>query len=379
MKKKYSLKKQSSLKKKCSFLLACSILFSLLTSCNNPGPDSSAGVEDPLVIPYSQYNPLTGYEKDENYPEGQRPVAIMINNIYDALPQRGISGADIIYEMVTEGGITRIMAVYTDYRAVTMTGPVRSARDQFIQLMLPLNAIYVHIGTSIYATEMLNYYSYQNIDGIYLGSTAFFFDAERAKSKDSEHCWYTNGELIMSGIAQVHIDDRGTLAPVFNFVTPDAPRVVPEGGEAKNVSFNFSGYIDAAFTYNEETMLYLKSEFNIPQIDDNVGTQIGFTNVFVLGTNVTFKPDDFCTDFDFSSGTGYYFTGGRYVAIQWSKGDPLAPLVFTNLDGTPLEVNCGTSYVAFIDYKHLDEIVITGAVVGTDLPDESTPAESTAE
>jgi Protein of unknown function (DUF3048). len=371
------LKKLSISKRNYAFLLACLILISTFASCKKTELGSSSENSNSEEIPYSQYNPLTGLEKDDTYPEGQRPVAIMINNIYDALPQRGISGADIIYEMVTEGGITRIMAVYTDYRTVPMTGPVRSARDQFIQLMMPLNAIYVHIGTSVYATEMLNYYSYQNIDGIYLGSTAFYFDTERAKSKDSEHCWYTNGELILSGMQQVNIDSSGTLRPVFNFVPPTDPLVIPEGGEARIVSFRFSGYIDAAFAYNEESGLYLKSEFNMPQVDDNVGIQLGFNNVFVLGTNVSFKPDDFCTDFDFSSGTGYYFTGGRYVAIRWEKGDPLAPLVLTNLDGTPLQVNCGTSYVAFINYTHLNEISITGAVVETPAADiivEDAPA-----
>ncbi len=333
--------------------------------------------DDSDEIPYSEYNPLTGYRKDETYPEEQRPVAIMINNIYDSLPQRGLSSADIIYEMVTEGGITRIMAVYTDYRTVPMTGPVRSARDQFIQLMFPLNAIYVHIGTSIYATEMLNYYAYQNIDGIYLGSTAFYFDTERAKDRDTEHCWYVNGDLITAGIAQVGISDQGALRPVFNFIDPTAESVVLEGGEAANIAFRFSGYTDAAFTYDPITNRYFKFEFGIPQIDDNNGQQISFDNVFVLGTDVNFKPDDFCTDFDFSSGTGYYFTGGKFIAIKWEKGEPLDPLVLTNLDGTPLEVNCGQSYVAFIDYRHLNDISITGAATdpsNEDATEEVAPA-----
>lgn len=340
-------------------MLLLALLASVFTGCKKNDSGTVVGGE----VPYSAYNPLTGYKKDSSYPEGQRPAAVMVNNLYDALPQSGISSADIIYEMVTEGGITRLMAVFTDYKTMPLTGPVRSARDQFIQLMLPLNALYVHIGTSTYASEMLNYYSYQDIDGIYLGSSAFYFDSERAKSKASEHCWYTNWEMLSAGLAKISLSDQGSLASVFHFTDPDGAKIMPEGGEAKNVSFRFSGYVDAAFTYNEAAGQYLKSEFGIPQMDVASNSQLAFNNLFILGTNVTFKPDGFCTDFDFSSGTGYYFTEGKYEKIKWKKGEPTDPLVLTTTSGKELTVNCGKSYVAFVDYDQLDKISITGAAV----------------
>lgn len=348
------------MKKQIACLLALTLCLGLFSGCKKEdGQGEVVGDE----IPYSEYNPLTGYKKDENYPEGQRPAAVMINNLYDALPQSGISSADIIYEMVTEGGITRLMAVYTDYKTMPLTGPVRSARDQFIQLMLPLNAIYVHIGSSTYADEMLNYYSYQDIDGIYLGSSAFYFDTERAKSKASEHCWYTNWEMLGAGLEKIGLSDRGSLRPVFHFADPDGARITPAGGEAKNISFRFSGYVGAVFTYDEASRQYLKSEFDIPQMDIGSSAQLGFDNLFILGTDVTFKPDDFCTDFDFSEGTGYYFTNGKYERIKWKKGDPTAPLLLTTEKGKELTVNCGKSYVAFVDYSQLENISITGAAV----------------
>ena len=63
------------------------------------------------------------------------------------MPQSGISQADIIYEAVTEGGVTRLMALYSNLSKVPYVGPVRSARTQFVEMMLPLNAVYVHIGS----------------------------------------------------------------------------------------------------------------------------------------------------------------------------------------------------------------------------------------
>ena len=74
-----------------------------------------------------------------------RPVAIMINNIGEAMPQSGIGQADVIYEMVVEGGITRLMAVFSDYSGLEKIGQVRSARQYYVRAAEQLDAIFCHI------------------------------------------------------------------------------------------------------------------------------------------------------------------------------------------------------------------------------------------
>lgn len=154
-----------------------------------------------------------GWTRRDDLPDGQRPVAIMINNVQAALPQTGIGSADVIYEMETEGGITRMMAVYSDYTKVRWSGRCARRGTSSSSLVLPLNAIFVHIGGSTYANEMLNYYQYQDIDGLYLGLTAFVFDEDRYQNqgKAQEHCWYTSAELIGQGIGAV--SNLSTTAP----------------------------------------------------------------------------------------------------------------------------------------------------------------------
>ena len=100
------------MKRMLSFLLCALLLCSLLAGCGGGAANSAPARPD--TLPDYNPNPLTGLEKDAGYPYGQRPIAVMINNIKDSLPQSGISGADLMYEMVTEGGITRMMAVYSD-------------------------------------------------------------------------------------------------------------------------------------------------------------------------------------------------------------------------------------------------------------------------
>lgn len=349
-------------KRLLSLLLACVLAMGALAGCGGSSTPSSAGPAEPTATPQPvtvyNYNLLTGEDKPADLPDGQRPVAIMINNVQAALPQTGIGSADVIYEMETEGGITRMMAVFSDYTKVPLVGPVRSARDQFIQFVLPLNAIFVHIGGSTYANEMLNYYKYQDIDGMYLGTTSFVFDEERYKTKAQEHCWYTNADLIQSGISTVStIPTTGTLTPLFQFAAKGA---VTLPTAAKEIAFRFSGYGDAAFHYDAETGLYQKSIYGSPQLDVGTGAQLAFQNVFVLYANVGHKPDTELTDFDLSSGKGYYFTGGNYTPVTWSKDGDEAPLKVTGADGKELAVAPGKSYIAVVSNTQEATLSIDG-------------------
>ncbi len=120
-------------------------------------PAPSASLETPDIVRYD-INPLTGKEPVEGQAEGTRPLAVMVDNASAALPQTGISLADVIYETETEGGITRFMALFSDPNSVVAIGPVRAVRSQFAEFAMAQNAILVNIGSSGYARELLNYY-----------------------------------------------------------------------------------------------------------------------------------------------------------------------------------------------------------------------------
>ena len=138
-------------KRLLSAALAAALLFTL-TACGKKeepaqsaasGSDASASTpaetpdppqEEPVTEPELPYrNPLTGEGVAQDI-SGDRPVAIMLNNLKKALPQLGVSQADIIYEMPAEGGITRMMAVFQSLDGVGDLGSVRSARDYYVSL-----------------------------------------------------------------------------------------------------------------------------------------------------------------------------------------------------------------------------------------------------
>ena len=74
-----------------------------------------------------------------------RPIAVMINNNHQAWPHAGLADAYITYEIIAEGGITRMMAVFKD-KDTAKIGSVRSARPYYLDYALENDAIYVHYG-----------------------------------------------------------------------------------------------------------------------------------------------------------------------------------------------------------------------------------------
>ncbi len=309
-------------------------------------PAPSASLETPDIVNYD-INPLTGRAPVEVQTEGTRPIAVMVDNITAALPQTGISLADVIYEAETEGGITRLMALFSDPNAITAIGPVRSVRSQFAELAMAQNAILVNIGSSSYAEDLLNYFGYQNVDGIYLGETAFKFDALRADTAGNQHAWYTDSTKIAAGIASYSIPTTGGYYPLFNFSENDT-EVIEVGKVASLINFRFSTVAAVEFAYNGETGLYQKNYNGAPQIDVLDNAQLAFDNLFVLFCDVTLEPDGYVTNFALTQGEGVYINGGKYIDITWQKGDPDDQLKVFGEDGEEITVAQGKSYIAMV-------------------------------
>jgi len=114
---------------------------------NTPKPKYKV---DPSV-PRDQVCPLNGlkYTKQEkDLWDKVRPLAVMIENSEEARPQSGLSRADIVYEALAEGWITRLMGVYycnTPMENISFA-PVRSARTYFVDWVSEYDALYNHVG-----------------------------------------------------------------------------------------------------------------------------------------------------------------------------------------------------------------------------------------
>lgn len=336
--------------------------------------ESESEPEPPAPPPYDPAV-LTGLEKEPDYPEGQRITAVMVNNIsntvlHNARPQSGLSSADVLIEIKVEGGITRFCALFTDYRNLPEVCPVRSARDQFFQLILPMQAMYVHIGESVVQTQYKKDYSYEALD-INLDSIPGGFPRDNSRGNVAvEHKAYTDGEHIQAAIDHFGTDTQRTYtSPIFNFVPYDQPARVLTGDDAQGIAVVHSQSYRTYFDWDAQKNKYMMSQYAIkdraisPSVDANTGEQLAFDNVLVLFTDFDVYPDPGGTGYDlqkvnYAAGSvGYYFSGGKSEYIRWKKSSPMEALYLLDGEGneTPIQINTGKTYLAIVDLDEAGE------------------------
>ena len=269
----------------------------------------------------------------------------MINNIKVATPQAGIGSADLIYELEVEGDITRLMAVFANPADVPEIGSIRSLRHDFIDLAGAFNAIVVHFGGSYAAYDQLMFQKTDHIDSSNAES-AYWRDANWRSSRGYEHSVKTTGANLLKAIKSLDINDQNTNQNRAWFFFQPSAEIVPAAGQsATKITDPFSNYAVATFTYDEATKTYIKGQYNAPQLDESTGEPLRFTNVLLLQATVSQFNGDILKEYDLSSGTGYYISGGKSEPINWKKGSTLQPWLFTKADGSELVLNRGKIYV----------------------------------
>lgn len=312
-----------------------------LTSESEEVTDTQA--VETLVIP-EFINPLTGLGTTEELTL-KRPVAVMINNIRDAMPQEGTSYADIIYECIVEGAQTRLMAVYLDYESAPVIGSVRSSREYYLDFAMNHDAVYVHAGGSDEAYRQIKASRINNLDGVNMYVPDMFYrDAERRKTMSLEHTLMTNGEKIANGID--YMGYRSTANSEFEQPLDFAEfgtEIVPENGGAKYVSVSYSDEHSPYYIYNEENNMYERFQFGKEQTDNSTGDQLAFDNIIILYCS-TYNTGDAYGHYSVKvtgEGKGVYITRGGSVDITWKKADRATPVSFYLADGSELTVNRG--------------------------------------
>lgn len=336
------------------FVLCMAVLF---TACGNTEDEKETTTSTTQVTTTQApepvyYNTLTGKSGLSEDAVGKRPVAVMINNIKASLPQYGIYKADIIYEILVEGGITRMMALYGDYTKVPKICSVRSCRYYFPIFAHGYDAVYFCFGSNeSLATPTLKRIGIDYFDGNQNpDSLVFGRDSERLKNYSREHTAYVNGKNIPELLKKysVETDSRyGESFRAFNFRDEDASEAAGNI-TAKEITLNFSKIYYSTFTYNEKTETYYKTHCGNAHMDSSNNKQLNFTNVFALETDVTNHNGGSLMDVDWKSGSGYYISQGKAQKITWMKSSEESNILFFDENGEELKVNTGKSYIGVI-------------------------------
>lgn len=292
------------------------------------------------------YNELTG-EWSADY-VSKRPVAVMINNIKDALPSSSTKQADIIYECKVEGGITRLMAIFSNYENLEKIGSIRSARHYYINIANEYDAIYVHYGQSKPAKSLLDGGAINNING--MTYDAGFY---RDNSRKAPHNAYTTGERIKKGIEDLkytaEYDEGHEAVLAFN----EEEKELENGEEANTVHVKFSNYAKPYFIYNKDKKIYERYEYDAPQIDDQAKTDdniLTVKNIIIQQSSYTcINTENDLQDLkQTGEGTGYYCTNGKAVPITWKKSSETSITEYYTEEGEKLLLNAGKTWVSIV-------------------------------
>lgn len=322
-----------------------------------PQPDSLLGntvTEQQNVTPAPTANPHKGMVRSRitgkwisKKTAKKRCYAIMINNIeYAFQHQMGTSKADIIYEALAEGGITRMMALYEDVSKLKRVGSVRSARHYYAQFANEWDAIFCHFGHTHYAVSKMEQLGTNNVSGLSaIGGVVYWRDY----GIRAPHNVFTNGKKMKKGAKKLKYSlkrNQKAMAEHFDFYEKDTN--LKDGKKAKNILIPFSTYSTCKMKYDSKKKVYKKYEYGQKHMDRYYKKQLTFKNVIIqLVKEKNIDRNGYQTmSLGNVKGKGFYYTNGRRISITWKKNESKNKMEYYDGEGNLLMINPGKTYIA---------------------------------
>ncbi|MGY1592281.1 DUF3048 domain-containing protein [Geodermatophilus sp. SYSU D00708] len=296
-----------------------------------------------LAPPSAPAWPLTGVPVDA---VADRPaLAVKIENSVDARPQTGLTAADMVWEQVVEGGITRFVAVYHSDLPPEI-GPVRSIRPMDPAIAAPLGGLLAFSGgvqTYVGAAQDAG------LQVIRQDSGAAGFS--RTATRVAPHNVYAVPQTLVDQADAAH-----RAAPGAQFDHPAAgerPTAVAAGRPTTSLELTLSGISHPRWSWNPADGRWLRSEGSTPAVEAD-GRRLGATNVVVLRVDVVATeardpagnpvPETILT----GTGRALVASGGHAVEATWSKPATGDRVRLTGADGAPVTLAPGTTWVELV-------------------------------
>lgn len=285
---------------------------------------------------------LTGEWVEEKV-GNRRPVAIMLNNIKEAIPQSSIEAADVIYEAPVEGGITRLMGIYENFDELDKIGSVRSCRLYYCYFAKEFDAVYVHWGQAIYAQDLLNSSNIDNLNGLELEGSTFFRSSDRV----APHNGYTSGDRLLAGIEKKGYRTDYQSDYKQKFIFADEAVTLPNGVSANKVTPGYAGN-KPWFEYQESDGLYYRYQYGAKQVDKETGNQLAYKNIIMQTVDYYDYGDGYYYIYTTGSGNGKYITNGKAIDITWKKDTEFGVTRYYDTSGKEITINPGKTWVCII-------------------------------
>jgi len=326
------------------------------------------------AIPRDQVCPLNGQmftKQEKDVWDKRRPLTVMIENHEEARPQSGLSYADIVYEALAEGWITRFMGVYyCDTAAGNVAfAPVRSARTYFVDWVSEYDALYNHVGgagrcedTTVdvraKALCQIDRFGIKDLDQFGIGFPDCYRNPDRLDHPvATEHqmvCFSDNLYKIGAKRGWTNVDeddvswDKNFTEWKFKDDAKEAQRGTP-----KPLKIVFAeGYdkFDVKWDYDKASNMYKRSNGEVPHLDKETGEQLAVKNVVVQISKLTGPVDEHAHILYQTIGNGkaIIFQDGKVMEGLWRKSSRTARTMFYDADGNPVEFSRGKIWIEIV-------------------------------
>lgn len=307
---------------------------------NNAVTTTKKKADQPIVSP----SLVNGVMVDPGV-ANRHPVAVMIENSPDARPQTGLVNADVVYEAVTEGGITRFMGIFSqDYPA--KAGPVRSARSYFIDWLSDYDAFYAHAGGSPTAIARISQFGIKD----YPHNNDSYHREPRA-GVASEHTLFVD----VSKIYKFGMEKKGWPATFDTkpWLFKD-PTATPTDSGPLTINFS-SGSFKVVWKFDKIANEYSRELAGLAHKDALTGAQIKAKTIIVINvshsSNPAYKGTGKESEWNMSTiGTGAasVFVDGTQVKGTWKKPSRTDRLRFYDEAGKEIELNRGKIWIEVV-------------------------------
>lgn len=271
-----------------------------------------------------------------------RTVAVMINNHPAAAANHaGLQDAFVTYEIIVEGGLTRLMALFRDVNPGKI-GSVRSSRPYYLDYVLENDAIYTHFGYSEEARMNIESLGINNINGLL--DDGFWRDT--SLNVAYEHTAFISMENILNVARSKGYRMESDSGLLLNYSVDDVNLNEKDGNiVANNVFVKYSYSQNSSYTYDSERKVYLRSYNGTPHIDAITGQQYNYKNILVLKVE-NYSEDGYLQHLhNIGVGDGYYITNGYAIPIKWEKPSREGKTIYKDLAGNLIFINDGNTFI----------------------------------
>lgn len=322
-----------------SCFLTAGLIYALKTQINFPEPTPLVQIK-PKPKPQKFFSSLSHLEVANQTIANQAVTAIMIENSPDARPQSGLKDAEIVFEAIAEGGITRFLCLY-QINKPQLIGPVRSLREYYVDWLTPFQSSVAHVGGSAEALKIIRNGSYRDIDQFFHGKYYW-----RATDRYAPHNVYTNFTKL-DALNQT----KGYISSTVDSFARQISKPPKDSDiNAKHIDLKISGPLyNVRYTYDLKTNTYQRHVGGRAHLDREKG-QITPTTVIAIKTNMQRVLQDGYREQITTLGQdkAYIFQNGKVIEGTWKKPARDKQIRFYDTHNQEIAINIGQTWITAI-------------------------------